>query len=110
MAISAEWQSLVDDKRAKLQAQIPKEWVLPKTITEKVDPESSVSAFDLFSGTTILSKEELAITEQYTASELVQAMVQRKFTSVQVTTAFCKRAAIAQQLVSSGRGCVPIIA
>lgn len=46
----------------------------------------------------LLSAEELAITEQ-TAAVLVDKLAKGELSSVQVTTAFCKRAAIAHQLV-----------
>lgn len=47
----------------------------------------------------ILTSEELAITES-SAVDLVSQLAAGKLTSVAVTTAFCKRAAIAHQLVS----------
>jgi len=46
----------------------------------------------------IMSAEELAITES-SATDLVAQMAAGKLTSVVVTTAFCKRAALAHQLV-----------
>ena len=47
----------------------------------------------------ILSKQELEITENYDATSLTQAIISKKFSCVQVAEAFCKRAAIATQLV-----------
>jgi len=48
----------------------------------------------------ILSEKELDITENYDATALVEKMAKGEFKSVEVVTAFCKRAAIAQQCVS----------
>ncbi|KAH7370518.1 putative general amidase [Rhexocercosporidium sp. MPI-PUGE-AT-0058] len=48
----------------------------------------------------LLTTEEIDITEKYTAVTLLEHLASGKFTSVAVTTAFCKRAAIAQQVVS----------
>lgn len=47
----------------------------------------------------IMSEEELKITES-SATDLVHQMASGKLTSVAVTTAFCKRAALAHQLVN----------
>lgn len=46
----------------------------------------------------ILTKDELDITENYDAHGLLEKLAQGTFSSVQVTTAFAKRAAIAQQV------------
>jgi amidase len=89
----------VDQKRADLKARIPSAWVLPANITDKVDHTLNTNALELIEYTTLLSPKEKEITEEYTAAALIQLMCEGEFTSVQVTTAFCKRAAIAQQLV-----------
>jgi amidase len=48
----------------------------------------------------ILTKKELDITENHDATDLVSKMAKGELKSVEVVTAFCKRAAIAQQCVS----------
>jgi amidase len=48
----------------------------------------------------LLSPEELAITEDYDATALAEAIAARQLTAVQVATAFAKRALIAHQLTS----------
>ncbi|CAG9973279.1 unnamed protein product [Clonostachys byssicola] len=100
MAIFPEYQQLVDQKRAKQASLIPPEWRLPKAITDKVSPSSNASAFDLMLEHQILTKEELDITENYTAAALVKSMAAGNLTSLEVTTAFCKRSAVAQQLTN----------
>jgi Asp-tRNA(Asn)/Glu-tRNA(Gln) amidotransferase A subunit family amidase len=46
----------------------------------------------------ILNSKELEITEKYDATSLAQAIRSKSLTAEDVTTAFCKRAAIAQQV------------
>jgi amidase len=99
MHFDPAWQPLVDKKRADLKAKIPQEWTLPKDITDQVSHTARISAFDLLRASNILSDREKDITENHTAAALIQQMSSGAITSVEVTTAFCKRAAIAQQLV-----------
>jgi amidase len=85
------WEKTASDKKARIAASIPPEWRL------KVEPtEDSVMDYPKKSG--IMTADELAITES-NATDLVAQMAVGKLTSVAVTTAFCKRAALAHQLV-----------
>ncbi|KAH7379676.1 amidase signature domain-containing protein [Cadophora sp. MPI-SDFR-AT-0126] len=54
----------------------------------------------IFPALVVSSLPRKSKTENYTAVKLLEHLASGKFTSVAVTTAFCKRAAIAQQLVS----------
>ncbi|KAF2171234.1 hypothetical protein M409DRAFT_50700 [Zasmidium cellare ATCC 36951] len=74
--------------------KIPKELVLPDSIIE--NPPLDVTRIPRECG--LLTDEELDITENYDLVALSEAIASRKLTSVQVTSAFCKRAAIAHQL------------
>ena len=47
----------------------------------------------------ILAERELEITENYNVTQLIDALATGHLTSVEVTKAYCKRAAVAQQLV-----------
>ena len=85
------WEQVVEDKRARLEASIPSEWRVKSKPTE-----DSVMAYPKQSG--IMTPEELSITES-SAVDLVAQLASGKLTSVAVTTAFCKRAALAHQLV-----------
>ncbi len=85
------WEKTASDKKARIAASIPQEWRLKSEPTE-----DSVMDYPKKSG--IMSDDEIAITES-TATELVAQMASGKLTSVAVTTAFCKRAALAHQLV-----------
>jgi amidase len=86
------WEKTAADKKARIAATIPQEWRIKSLPTE-----DSVMDFPKASG--IMSSEEIAITE-LPATDLVAQMAVGKLTSVAVTTAFCKRAALAHQLVS----------
>lgn len=89
------WEEIGARKRAALLASIPKEWIIP---SELMPPEAQddVTAWPETSGW--FTAEELALTD-LTASELVPKLASGAFKSVDVTKAFCKRAAAAHQLV-----------
>lgn len=87
------WQEKAEDKRARISASIPLEWRI-----KALPDELSVMDYPKKSG--IMSTEELAITES-SATDLVAQLATGKLTSVAVTNAFCKRAALAHQLVRS---------
>jgi Asp-tRNA(Asn)/Glu-tRNA(Gln) amidotransferase A subunit family amidase len=48
----------------------------------------------------ILSPTEVSITEDHSIKSLLSALASQRLTALDVTTAFCKRAAIAQQLTN----------
>jgi amidase len=85
------WQKIAEDKKARIATSIPEEWRIKFLPTD-----DSVMLYPSQSG--IMSSDELAITES-SAVDLVAGLATGKLTSVAVTMAFCKRAAIAHQLV-----------
>ncbi|KAM0490787.1 hypothetical protein ACHAP8_011181 [Fusarium lateritium] len=87
-----DWKTLAAEKKSQLEASIPPEWRI-KTLPT-VD---SVMSFPGRSG--MLKLEEHYITTS-PATRLVQDLASGKLSSVAVTTAFCKRAALAQQLTN----------
>jgi amidase len=90
----APWQQVAAAKQAARDALIPSEWLLPRG---KYDDLLDVTSVPATCG--ILSPSELKITES--SADVILARVREgAWTAVGVTTAFCKRAAIAQQLVS----------
>lgn len=93
MTVSEHWEQIAAEKRAARDALIPKEWNIGGSIASEV-----VDVMDVPARCGILSPAELDITET-DATTLVKLMVNNSLTSEAVTTAFCKRAAIAQQLV-----------
>jgi amidase len=86
------WEEKAKDKKARIDASIPSEWRIKDQPTE-------VSVMDYPRKSGIMTDEELSITES-SATDLVAKLAKGELTSVAVTTAFCKRAALAHQLVS----------
>jgi amidase len=96
MTISAipPWKSAVQQKRAAQLNAIPPSWRLPPTTLTPPLPNT----LETIRTCGILSAEELEWTETDDVATLLSLLASRKVTSVQLTTAFCKRAAIAQQM------------
>ena len=81
------WQEIAVEKRSRIDASIPQEWRILASPTE-----DSVIGYPKTSD--ILSAEELRLTES-SATDLITKMAAGQLTSVTVTTAFLKRAALA---------------
>ncbi|KAF4635949.1 hypothetical protein G7Y89_g2150 [Cudoniella acicularis] len=96
------WEKIAADKKARIAASIPQEWRI------KSEP-AEVSVMDYPKKSGIMTAEELAIT-QSSATDLVAKLAQGQLTSVAVTTAFCKRAALAHQLLNCSLEFFPEIA
>jgi len=90
----APWQLIARRKQQEQIDAIPKDWTLK---TRPAADRNNVLAIPRECG--ILSSREIEITEKYDATALVQELAAKRLKSVDVVTAFCKRAAIAQQLV-----------
>lgn len=97
--ISESWQSIVAAKQASAKEKIPAAWRLSESYLE-VSEESLESVLSVPRECGLLSPVELEITDQHDAVSLVHKLAEGTFTAEQVTAAFSKRAAIAQQLVS----------
>ena len=92
-----KWQDLVADKRHRQQAAIPQEWVL------KAPPPQDVLDVRAFPDTLqcgLLSDREVVITNTTDVELLLHKLASAEWSAVEVTTAFYKRAIVAQQLVS----------
>lgn len=96
----ADWEALAKSKRDALAAKLPKDWLLPAEQTATYHEQATNSVLDVPRTCGLLSDDELDITENYDATELVQLMSTKRLKSIDVVTAFCKRAAIAQQCVN----------
>lgn len=108
--LSAEWQDLIQKKRAARDALIPKEWRLPESILSRVSKTSTESAFDLLKESAMLTPREVEITEGNTATSLVAKIAKGEVSSYDVAAAFCKRAALVHQLVRYNTlGCFDIV-
>ncbi|KAL2787793.1 amidase signature domain-containing protein [Aspergillus keveii] len=95
-----DWQVLVTKKRAQLNAQIPGEWRLSESFLASIPASGRLIEDDVVRRSGLLTDEELDITENYSAKELLSKLACGDTSSLQVTTAFCKRAAIANQVTS----------
>jgi len=98
--VTQNWQDIVAKKRAECASHLPAEWRLPSSTLEKISAQSPISVVDVPATCGLLSAKELEITEKYDAVALVGKMASKELSSSEVTLAFCKRAAIAQQVVS----------
>ncbi|KAH8777937.1 general amidase-like protein [Hyaloscypha sp. PMI_1271] len=93
MATDAPWQAIALRKQAQRQSRIPSAWLL------KTPPLTSILDVRSIPRTSgILDSHELSITENYDATSLADAIRSHQLTAEEVTIAFCKRAAIAQQV------------
>jgi amidase len=99
--LKKSYKEIAAAKQAETFSKIPSEWLLNNTIP-RISLLSAESVLDIPRTCGILSPAEVEITENYTAVVLTQEMAAGRLSAVQVTEAFCKRAAIAQQLVRCG--------
>lgn len=91
------WQDLGAARRRALAKSIPKEWLLPLSSTPGQPEAESVMQHETISQ--LLTSTEVKITE--TATPLILTRLKSgQWTSEAVTTAFCKRATIAHQLLN----------
>lgn len=92
--VKPPWNKRVLEKRATQLTLIPSAWRLSETLQDN-PPASSV---ETIRASGILSADELAWTDTADIRDLVELVKSQRVTSEALTTAFCKRAAIAQQV------------
>lgn len=92
--MTAPWKPTVHHKRSLQLASIPPAWRLPSSS----QPPSPQTTIEIIHSSNILNPQELQWTETADICALLSHLASREVSSVQLTTAFCKRAAIAQQL------------
>ena len=97
--VREDWKTLVTAKRAEAAKALPQEWRLPSSILATVSPSADISVLDVPAKSGLLTPKELDITENHDAVDLIAKMAARELSSFEVTQAFCKRAAIAHQVV-----------
>lgn len=90
----AKWQTITRQKQAHRAASIPQEWRL-----KSLPSQDQRNVLDIPKTCGILNDEELRITETYDATDMVGMLRKGELKSQVVTEAFCKRAAIAHQVV-----------
>ena len=87
------WRVLVEDKKRRQAASIPKEWLV------ETPPESQLNVTSFPAECGLLSRRELEITNTTDVEVLLEKLASGQWSSVEVTTAFYKRAIVAHQLV-----------
>jgi len=96
MSLLQSWEEKAGEKRNSLYNLIPEEWRLSESILNNPPKNSTIVP----SQCGILSKLDLEITEIDNIEELANHIAHGKYSSIQVIEAYCKRAAIAHQLVN----------
>lgn len=91
--MSTRWQDLVADKKLRQAASIPKEWLITYPAHTVLDVRKVPDECGL------LTPKEIEITNTVDVQTILANLATGKWTSVEVTLAFYKRAIIAQQLV-----------
>lgn len=87
-----DWRAIAARRKKEIYDRIPAEYLVDKTLL------SQQRVVDLPRQCGLLTPRELRITE-HTAVELLQRIHDGTYSAVEVTKAFCKRAAIAHQAV-----------
>lgn len=91
------YHRIAADKKLQQSSKIPKDWLIPPIQHLNLTNLMAIS-FTLTRG--LLSEVERSITSDHDATALLEKLKAGIWSAEQVTTAFCKRAAIAHQLVS----------
>ena len=94
------WEEVARKHREEVDARIPRDWLLPASIRESISMDSDQNVLDIPRTCGILTEKELEITEKYDAVTLLEKLAKAEISAYDVTLAFSKRAAIAQQLVN----------
>ena len=87
------WSDLAADKKRRQQEAIPKQWLISPP------PETTLNVTGFPETYGLLTPKELAITNE-DVDILLKKLAVGEWSAVEVTTAFYKRAIIAQQLVN----------
>lgn len=90
------WQGVAAAKRASLLESIPQEWRIPESL---LPPEEQLDVTSFPSKSGWFTSLELDITST-SASEICQKIRAGEWSAKVVVSAYCKRAAAAQQLAS----------
>ena len=100
-----DWQIKVSRKRQACRDKIPKEWLLPDSVTRELrypleEHSNRLIEINIAKRSGIMTERELSITEDYNVSALLEALASSELSALDVTLAFSKRAAIAGQLLN----------
>ncbi|KUJ17404.1 amidase [Mollisia scopiformis] len=102
-AAEVSWQAIAKCKQAYRDSQIPQQWSIPSNMLPKDPPLMKYGLQNVLHVPRecgLLSPTEVTITETHSVEDLLSALATGKLSALEVTTAFCKRTAIAQQLTN----------
>ena len=94
-----QWEAQAAAKRASTLDKIPPKWRLSTEDVERAAKQRDLTGSFIQQ---FLEAEEISIISMDSVP-IVHALQEGIFTAVQVTTVFCKTAAVAHQIVSLGR-------
>ena len=96
MPPTSTWRDRAADKRRQQRESIPEDWLIAVLGEDVLDVTGVPSTC-----WPLLSVRELQITETEDVDVLLEKLAAAEWSAVEVTTAFCKRAVVAHQLVRS---------
>ncbi|KIK60784.1 hypothetical protein GYMLUDRAFT_167243 [Collybiopsis luxurians FD-317 M1] len=98
MSLNISWPPVAQDVVAQREASIPETLRLPSEFIARYPPGSNV--FGAAAECRLMSDKELQLTDPSNdATSILSAIKAKEVTAVEVLTAFCKRAAVAHQLL-----------
>jgi len=93
------WAVAIGAKRSGTLDKIPEPWRISPKTREETTETTTFGVHEIPKRCGVLTSQELSLTEDYDATDLVAMLQGGKAKSEEVVRAFCKRAAIAHQLV-----------
>ena len=90
---NSDWQILARVRKEQQLKQIPEEWMI------NLPPAEQLNVIDIPRTCGLLNAREIEITETADVNEILQNLAVSKWSSLEVTIAFLKRAIVAHQLV-----------
>lgn len=99
------WQESVAQKQRSAAQLLPEKFRLSTSVAESLQHpletcHNRLIELQISKQSSVLSDKEHAITERYTTAQLLEALASGGLSSREVTTAFCKRSAIAGKLLN----------
>ncbi|RSL52038.1 hypothetical protein CEP53_008221 [Fusarium sp. AF-6] len=100
-----DWKTLASAHASKQLASIPSDWILEDAKLDEISGagtprEGHLLELDAAQQSGLLTGGELTITQDLSATDILKHIHSQKLSAEEVTVAFCKRAALAQQLTS----------
>jgi hypothetical protein len=97
LKMSNQWQEICAARKKRQHDSIPSEWLI------QLPPDDQLNVIDVPPKCGLLTPRELEITETVDVDVILHKLSTAEWSSVETTTAFLKRAIIAQQLASTNR-------